>query len=181
MGKEAAPQWITDRLKRSPVRRERQRYFKDLTTFARASKVQFSVGYLAELACYTRIPTALYNSLKKKGVDLPTLETEYYQFQKECRKDFGDEFILPYLDELSEYLEVTGRDCSTLEKVRHYLNFTRSEWSKGLCIQPATFYRIETGKAKELPEAVVQALFHAGVPSNLIKEWNERARHYSTA
>lgn len=183
MGKEAAPAWITERLNRSPVRRERKRYFRDLTTFARLSHVQFSVAYLTELACYTRIPTAIWVALRKKGVDMSALEDQYFEFQKQSRMDFGAEFIVDHLDNLVDFVssDTTLRDISPIERARHFLGFSRSEWAKGLCIQPATFYRLETGRSNEFPIALMQALYQAGVPFHVVKDWNEQSRNYATS
>lgn len=179
MGSEAAPQWVTERLRSSPIRRERERYYRDLKTFAREIGVQSSVVYFTECGCYSRIPTSIWNALLNKSVPMWDLDREYHAWQKECREEFGQRFILPSLDVLSN--RCWDNSFSPIYQIREELGFSRSEFCKGLCVQPATLYRVESDRVREFPIELKQALLHAGVPLDVVRDWDERTRIYAAA
>lgn len=174
MGSEAAPEWVTERLRNSPIRRERTRFYRDLKTFARKLGIQQSVVYYTECGCYSRIPTQIWNAFRSNGVNIRELEHEYHEWQKKCRREFGERFILPYL-----HLLHFDSAYSPLYCVRTSLGFSRSEFCKGICVQPATLYRVEGRRTKEFPIEVVQAFIHAGIPVEKVREWNDRTRRFA--
>lgn len=179
MGSEAAPTWVTERLRSSPLRRERERFYRDLKTFARKLGIQPSVVYFTELGCYSRIPTSIWNALLNHDVPMWDLDREYHVWQRECRETFGKDFILPNLELLSNC--PWSNSYSPFYQIREALGFSRSEFCKGICVQPATLYRVESDKVKEFPIELKQALLQAGIPLDIVRDWDERTRLYAAA
>lgn len=173
------PDWVKDQLEHSPVRRARKKHFRDLTTFAVQSKTSYSVAYFTELGCYSSIPTVLGKSLESKGVDLPKLHSAYFEFQKDSRQHFALTFIASKTTELENNLHLNP-EHSFVRVLRDTLEISRAALSKGLCIQPASLYRLENNKLNELPSELFISLVHCGFTHRQVETWNGRERKLSS-
>ncbi len=179
MGSMTMPDWVKDQLDHSPVRKARKKHFRDLTTFANQSKTSYSVAYFTELGCYSSIPTILCKSLESKGVDLSKLHSAYFEFQKDSRQHFALNFIAPKRSVLNDNLYLNP-EHSFVRVLRDTLEISRAALSKGLCIQPASLYRLENNKLSELPSELFISLVHCGFTHKEVETFNGRERKLST-
>lgn len=175
MGSETAPDWVAARLNRSPIRKQRRKYYNNLTEFQRKLGIQYSVAYFTECGCYGKIPDTIIKAFASKGVDIPSLRQEYREFQKDCRQEFGEYFRDILLSEsFNLVLERVYPSTSFVKLLQDELGMSRAELAKWLCIQTAILYRLEKGQTKEFPDDLVDALYQAGISHDVIRRWNYR-------
>lgn len=181
MAAEAAPLWVAEQLERSPVRRLRQKHFRTLTAFQKATGLSKPVIYYTELGCYNKLPGPYFTAFKARSADIDPVLLEYQLFRTESRKIFGKLFIKPNLEYLTERMREPAlyESISPVLHFRELLNLSRSELAKGMCIQTSTLLRSETGASLEFGRDLYGAFRAIGIPGPTVREWDEYARKYA--
>ena len=160
-------------LSASPVRLARKRLGLSLQKLSDSLGVQYQLVYLTECGCYTEIPPVILVFLAKEGFSVGKLEEDYNKFVQKQRRAFGETYF-PRDFELPD----PAASQNPLTLLRKKLDLNKAAFAKGLCIQPAVLYKIETGQQRTLALQIKVALVEAGLPWVEMKELESRYEEY---
>jgi hypothetical protein len=162
-------------LQENPVRVARTLLHRTLVQAASGAGIHWQVWYLTECGCYETIPKKIKNFLNKHDtetrINITELESNYRGYQLGNRKAFGDTF--------KQYsLSAASLQENPFASFRAVLGITRANCAKRLCVQPAILYKVETGRSRNLPESLLNALKDADLPVELIEELDTRLEEF---
>lgn len=156
---------FAQQLYNNPVRAVRNNLGLSLEGMAQAVGMHYQVVYLTECGCYSVPSDKILEFFADKGYNTGNVIIEYINFIKSQRAAFseahrGSGWRVPHRNGVESPLAAWRRD----------LSMSRSRLSKAICVQPAHLYRLETGRAKNLPSQVACALRDIGFDNDLLLE-----------
>lgn len=158
-------------LTQNPVREARKKLGYTLHEFAGVVGVNYQAIYLNECGVYQDVLPAVVSYLKRKGYKENELQKDYQEFIRLRRQNFLREYG-PF-----KLVDVDSTE-SFMTTWRHSLGLSKMALSKLLCIQPTLVDRVETGKARKLPNQIRDAFHDLGFTFEELEEIDYRLEEF---
>lgn len=163
---------ITVDMAENPVHRLRQEERLTLAQFADRAGVHLQAVFLNERGVYPTILPSILSYMHRLRPEGRGWQSEYTAYVLEKRLEFGAHYDLPN----TQLGPPVG--SNPFRGWRDQYDLSRMAVAKGLCVHPASLYKVEHDETKHLPEQLVVALKVAGMPSMVIEELQFRLEEW---
>lgn len=119
--------------------------------------------FLQEQGVYHDVLPAIAVWAQEQGLNLPEMQREYHEFQKEKRVQNGELYGI-------SIIELGPPEGNPFVELRNQLRLSRMGFAKRFCVHPGLLYRVEQGISRSLPIQLREALLQAGCSQSVLDE-----------